>query len=565
MAGVAPQRGSNATMIGMVVSIVVAVILGGVLIWLVNLQEQLRADAASATAARNKIARGNDENEIKKLFPNVQSGQNKTLVGEIMRSGKALMGRISGDQNDSAQTALAKLDAAITRIAGDRADGNAASLAASNGAVALIEKLYEQYTSERDARIQADKSSEKALKSLAEAQEQIKQLRETFDDRLAKLTTQVEELQRAKSDFEDVKGAEVRALASKVEATRSELEDAKMTHARQKRQIAATLKEQDELLLAQAGAIKEYRGNVPTNAEPLAAARAPLGKVLRILPGDSLCYINLGRDDNVSLGMTFSVYSSDERVPANGRGKASLEVRSVDARTAECRVVSPPSPDDPILEGDSVNNIVISKNRNKKQRFVVVGEFDTDFDGEPDVRGREQVIALIERWGGVVSEEVTAATDYLVVGTPPRGEDVVPTEAAAAAPAAASTADDSADEEPAEEAVDTSDDEDSSDEADSDDGDDASDEDEDTSDDDDADGGNGGVGAMQDGPAGIQRKPEVDPTIPVLKRRYANEAERFRDARRRAAYFSVPVLTQEQFYNFIGIEGKLSDIRRLQG
>ncbi|MBX3395008.1 MAG: hypothetical protein KF841_06535 [Phycisphaerae bacterium] len=563
MAGVAPQRGSNGTMIGMVVSIVVALILAGVLIWLVNLQEQLRADAASATAARNKIARGNDENEIKRLFPNVQAGQNKTLVGEIMRSGKALMGRITGDQNDSAQTALAKLDAAIARIAGDRTDDNAASLAASSGAVALIEKLYEQYSSERDARIQADKSSEKALKSLAEAQEQIKQLRDTFDDRLAKLTAQVEELQRAKSDFEEVKGAEVRALASKVEATRSELEDAKVTHARQKRQIAATLKEQDEMLLAQAGAIKEYRGNVPTNAEPLAVARKPLGKVLRILPGDSLCYINLGRDDNVALGMTFSVYSSDERVPASGRGKASLEVRSVDARTAECRVVSPASPDDPILEGDSVNNIVISKNRNKKQRFVVVGEFDTDFDGEPDVRGREQVIALIERWGGVVTDEVTAATDYLVVGTPPRGEDVVPTEAAASTPAAA-TADESGDEETAEEAVGTSDDEDSSDEADSDDDDDSSD-DEDTSDDDDADGGNGGIGAMQDGPAGIQRKPEVDPTIPVLKRRYANEAERFRDARRRATYFSVPVLTQEQFYNFIGIEGKLSDIRRLQG
>lgn len=573
MAGVSPQRGgSNATMIGMVVSIVVSVILAVVLVILFTNQETLRNDAVSAKTRLEKITQGAQETEIRKLFPTAQSGTgNKTLVSEIMRSGKGLMVRFTGDQTDSAQTAIAKLDAAIAKIAGDKQDENAARLASANGAVALIESLFSQYTAERDARLKSEKSNQKALKGLEDAEARAKQLAEAFDNRLAKLTTQVEELQKAKSDFEQVKGDEVRALASKVEATRNELEDTKRTHNQQKRLIASTLKEQDEMLQSQAGAIREYKGNVPTNAEPLAIARSAVGKVMRILPGDSLCYINLGREDNVTLGMTFSVYSSDERIPANGRGKASLEVKSVDMRTAECRVVSPPSPDDPILEGDSINNIVLSRNRAKKQRFVVVGEFDTDFDGEADIRGREQIISLIQRWGGEVVEEVTAATDYVVLGLPPKGEDVVPRQAVASEPEEdTSVTDNGDDEESSDDEEATSDDEESdeddeasSDDEESSDDEDASDDEEESDDEEDGDGGNGGDGANM--VPGIQRKAEVDPTLPAVQRRYASEAERYREARRRAAYFSVPVLKQDQFYNFIGIEGKLSDIRRLQG
>ncbi len=570
MAGVAPQRGgSNATMIGMVVSIAVAAILGGVLIWLVTMQEELRTNAEAAEKARLRIASSADEPEAKKVFPAVSSGQNKSLVSEILKSSRGLIGRMTGDQTDSAQTALGKLDAAITKITSDSKDENATRLKSANGAVAIIENLHELYTSERDARVKAEKASQKALEGLAQAEETNKKLDTEFKGALAKLAVQVENLQRSKSDYEEVKQGEIEALASKVESTRNALEETRVSSAKAKREIAATLRMQDQMLLEQTDALKQFR-HIPSNAEPLAVARAAVGKILRILPGDSLCYINLGRDDNVTLGMTFSIYSGDQRIPADGRGKASIEVKSVDARTAECRIVSPPSPDDPILEGDSVNNIVLSRNRAKKQRFVVVGEFDTDFDGEPDVRGREQVIAMIERWGGEVSDQVTALTDYVVLGSPPRGEDVVASSARAAMAddddSASSDDDDSGDDE---ESID--DDEESGDDEASDDDEDSSDDesdDEESGDDedeDDGDGANGGDGSVQDAAPSIVRRGEVDPTIPTLKLRYKNEAERYQDAHRRASYFSVPTLTQDQFYNFVGIEGKLSDIRRLQG
>lgn len=581
MAGVAPQRGgSNATTVGMVVAIVVAALLGGVLIWLSTMQEELRTSAEQARTALSKMTKGADEAEAKKLFPAIQSGSGKTVVGEMVRSGQALVGRLTGDQTDSSQTAIGKLDAAIAKITADAGDDNAARLKSANGAVAIIESLHELYSSEREARMKAEKASQRALDGLAKAEDTNKKLDEKFKDALAKLNTQVESLQKSKSDFESEKRAEIDALASKVESTRNALEENRVAHAKEKRRIASTLRDQDEMLAAQTDALKQFR-HVPTNAEPMAIARKAVGKILRILPGDSLCYINLGRDDRVTLGMTFSVYSGDQRIPADGRGKATLEVKSVDSRTAECRIVAAPSPDDPIIVGDSVNNIILSQNRTKKQRFVVVGEFDTDFDGEADVRGREQIVAWIERLGGEVTDEVTAMTDYVVLGVPPRGQDVAaetsgPMMDAGDDAGADEQAKADADEEESsddkeskadddDESGDDDDEKEAGDDDDGDSGDDEGDSGDDEGDDegDDGDGGFGGDG----GPAAptIERNPEVDPTIPALKIRYKNEADRYRDAKRRASYFSIPTLTQDQFYNFVGIEGKLSDIRRLQG
>ena len=87
----------------------------------------------------------------------------------------------------------------------------------------------------------------------------------------------------------------------------------------------------------------------------------------------------------------------------------------------------------------------------------------------------------------------------------------------------------------------------------------------DDEDDDDFAAGNGGAGVDPSPAPRIQRHNEIDPTVAPQKRRYLNEGQRYEDALRRAGMFSIPVLTQEQFFNFIGIEGAVSDVRRLQG
>ncbi|MBN2447422.1 MAG: hypothetical protein JXO22_11880, partial [Phycisphaerae bacterium] len=140
------------------------------------------------------------------------------------------------------------------------------------------------------------------------------------------------------------------------------------------------------------------------------------GKVLRAIPGSDLVYIDLGSNDGVKVGMGFEVFSKVD-IPEGLRGKASLEVATVMSDTAECRVTRS-TPSKPIIEDDLVVNIAFERNRLPK--FVVKGDCDLDYDGQPDgENGREKVAGLIRQWGGQVAPELDETTDFVVIGTAP--------------------------------------------------------------------------------------------------------------------------------------------------
>ncbi|MCB9852493.1 MAG: hypothetical protein H6819_05320 [Phycisphaerales bacterium] len=598
MAGAPSRGGSQATTIGMVVSIVVAVILAGVLIWLYTMQEELRATAQSANDQRDRIVRGAEENTLKAMFAGGPSGG--TLAGSAINGSKNLIAELTGDNTMTADAAVASFESAIAEIRTAEKVPDPTAYTNSAGATAIVKRLHEDYIEKLSQFKDTQDALDKANKELESARQAHDELVKKVDDFMKKVDAQVQEVQVAKSNYEDEKNSEVAATTQKIAQIRQDYNDFREQSQTMKKEFQTAYAETRNLLDQQQKVIKEFKGPEPAEARELASARKPIGVVLRTLPGNSLLYINLGRNDGVSLGMPFAVYSANEAIPANGRGKASIEVVSVDKGTSECRIVSPPSPDDPILEGDGINNILLARTRGKQHTFVVVGDFDVDFDGTPDPRGRESIIRLIEREGGRVVDEVTPLTDFLVVGAEPRGQDVLaglgkaPVIADATAPAMAKTTEEekTSDEKDADEDEDADEKEasndnendngddwgggwddddkkgddkkakDSDDENDN--GDDESGDNENDNDDDWGkrfDGGDGGNGAMQT----IRRTPEVDPTVPTLKRRYRSEAERYRDSLWRAQNFSVPVLTQEQFFNFVGIEGTRADIRRLQG
>jgi hypothetical protein len=49
----------------------------------------------------------------------------------------------------------------------------------------------------------------------------------------------------------------------------------------------------------------------------------------------------------------------------------------------------------------------------------VYGEFDLDGDGITTPGEREQLIRLIQNWGGVIDDQLTSQTDFLVAGALP--------------------------------------------------------------------------------------------------------------------------------------------------
>ena len=57
--------------------------------------------------------------------------------------------------------------------------------------------------------------------------------------------------------------------------------------------------------------------------------------------------------------------------------------------------------------------------KDKKYQFCVAGDFDFDGNGEVDPDGQEQIVSLINNWGGQAVSSLSVDTDFLVLGQPP--------------------------------------------------------------------------------------------------------------------------------------------------
>jgi hypothetical protein len=139
--------------------------------------------------------------------------------------------------------------------------------------------------------------------------------------------------------------------------------------------------------------------------------------VVLVQEAAGVIHINLGSDDRVYQGLTFSVYDRSAGIPRDGKPKAQVEVFAIDQKCSAARVLSS-DPKNPIATGDLIANLIWDPA--KQNQFIVVGDFDVDRDGRLDFDGVTRIEALIQRWGGATSKEVTPLTDYLILGTEPQ-------------------------------------------------------------------------------------------------------------------------------------------------
>jgi len=200
-------------------------------------------------------------------------------------------------------------------------------------------------------------------------------------------------------------------------------------------------------------ALRKYKAN-PLPGDIM--VRASAGQI-KAVAGDE-CFINLGKGDQVPVGMTFEVYDANKGIPslasqgnarsAPGRltfgsaafagsmadeyafnsptGKGSIEVVSIGSdHMAECRIVHV-EPGEIIGPGDLIANLVY--NRNVKFNFLVYGDFDVARTGA-HADDANVIRRLIEQWGGQVqpiadagdpAKSVSPETDFVVVGKEPQ-------------------------------------------------------------------------------------------------------------------------------------------------
>jgi hypothetical protein len=170
----------------------------------------------------------------------------------------------------------------------------------------------------------------------------------------------------------------------------------------------------------------EQMGKIKPPPDANMAALKADGKIIMVNPSAGTVLINLGSQDHVYPGLTFSVYDRFTGVSKDGKSKAEVEVFAIDSKVCTARVLSSESRN-PVATDDIVANLIWDSQ--KHNQFVVAGDFDLTGDSQMDYDAIGKIKSLIEKWGGAVSDTVSAKTDFVILGDAPSVPDQ-PTDAA---------------------------------------------------------------------------------------------------------------------------------------
>ncbi len=273
----------------------------------------------------------------------------------------------------------------------------------------LLTKL-EQTTGQRDA-------TEGQLTTLrGRFDDAIKTMQETEQSLTAKVNEYYQQVQQVKSDYNDLR---ILVQQNSDERAKTLLDQLEQTRAQSAQLNQDLLRAQAELTVAQgrlADALAAVNEIKPA-PDPNAMAFKPDGQIVRVDEPTGIVHINLGSEDRIYRGLTFSVYDKAAGIPRDGKPKAQIEVLAIERRVATARILTSERKN-PIHIDDLVANLIWDTNH--KNQFVIAGEFDLDRNGETDYDGVRKIEALIQKWGGTIAEQVTADTDYVILGTEPR-------------------------------------------------------------------------------------------------------------------------------------------------
>jgi len=240
--------------------------------------------------------------------------------------------------------------------------------------------------------------------------------RETEKNLLAEKDKIQNQYDQVQQDYSDLKAQLEKTTDEQVRMLRTELDEQKSDYRTLNDLLLKT-----QAQLGQAEQRMQLALQKVRNMEPLpdmeVAAYKPDGEILLIDERTGIVHINLGSDDRVYPGLTFSVYDKSAPIPQTGEGKAQIEVFGVEKNFSSARIIQS-NPKKPIILGDLAANLIWDKN--KANMFVAAGQFDLNNDGMIDAHGKEEIENLIRQWGGKVSDSVSVDTDFVVLGAAPQ-------------------------------------------------------------------------------------------------------------------------------------------------
>ena len=375
-------------------------------------------------AEEHRTAADNLQNEIRDYATN----QERTDVGKDIGS------RLSG--RTWLGTMITRLDNMVTLIVGGVPEDTSAEVKADNanteaqsaielarkyiniadpnttGLVPIIKEIAAELESTNKLQLETQKSLDEKLAELKNVNEANTQKEQ---DLLAEKEKLVQEVEQAKKDYEGLQDLlrqsteeQVKNLSTQVQeltTTRKTLED------RLDLKVAELSEAQQELKLA-----KEQIAKIEPGPDQNVLAYQPDGKIILVDNNAKIVHLNIGSNDHVYIGLTFTVYDRGTSVQPDGKGKAEIKVFDIADTYSAARIIDSELTQ-PILVGDIVANLIWDSTRTNV--FAIAGDFDLDGNGQIDYDATEKITALIEKWGGKVDPNISINTDFLILGQIP--------------------------------------------------------------------------------------------------------------------------------------------------
>lgn len=330
------------------------------------------------------------------------SRERKTVVGYLATNKSELMNTIAGD----ASLSMAELRERLASISGTQ----------EGSLIGLIENLNNKIAT-LDSQLKVADAERRAAQQNAQAEaERVAQIESEFTSSASNLQSEVQAYADSNQQIRTGFGKIEERLVGQNETLRSDF-----TAREQRMQDQINEQSQQIIVLQDNIARLQGEGKV-TSVAGLPEEALVDGVVSQVNAIDNEAMISIGRDKKAVLGMTFAVYDDatdirpDAQTGEYPKGKAVIEIIKVEQTFSRARIISS-SEGNPIVRGDVIANAVYDPD--KTYKFVVDGLFDVDRDGVATRFERETLEAIIERWGGILVDEITGDTDFVVLGVKP--------------------------------------------------------------------------------------------------------------------------------------------------
>lgn len=328
--------------------------------------------------------------------------ERKTVVGYLASNQSELMKTVVGD----ASTSMSQLRTELGALEGSE----------EGSLVALVGKLQSEIETLQVQLATADSERQAAQKNAEQEAARVAEIEAQFTASAGNMQSEVTTIMDSNAQLSTGFGAIEGRYVAQIEQMRADFTERERTL-----QNAADELIQENIVLGYQ--IQRLQGEgLRASVEGLPEEALVDGRINQVNPIDNEVVLSIGREQKAVLGMSFAIYDDATDIredPETGEypaGKAVVEIIKVEPTYSRARILSS-SEGNPIVRGDVIANAVYDTT--KTYKFVVDGLFDVDSDGVASRFERDTLEALIERWGGILVDNISGDTDFVVLGEKP--------------------------------------------------------------------------------------------------------------------------------------------------